>query len=344
MSIFPAFAHSDTRQTAASERPLDRRVAMQAAEWFILLQSQEASAAEIEKFERWRNSDAEHERAWRRAQHVSHRAGMIPPQIGTPTLRRPVQRRDAIKTLALLMAAVPAGWVAYNEVCRRGSANHYVTNTGEQRAITLADGTKIQLNTDTEIDVAYDQSRRLVILRSGEILIETARDPLASATVMSRPFMVNTEQGNIRAIGTRFVVRQDDGRSRVSVLQGAVELKPVHNAGVAQRVDAGEQAGLMDNVVEQKTVLDVNAGLWSRGILAVDDMRLDAFAAELSRYRSGVIRCDPVVASLRITGAFQLADTDAVLENVAQLLPVQVHFRTRYWVTIAPAENKSENL
>jgi transmembrane sensor len=181
-------------------------------------------------------------------------------------------------------------------------------------------------------------------LRNGEILIETARDPLASATVMSRPFIVNTEQGNIRAIGTRFVVRKDDGRSRVSVLQGAVELKPVHNASLIQRVDAGEQSGLIADGVDQKTELNANASLWARGILAVDDMRLDAFAAELSRYRSGVIRCDPAVAGLRITGAFQLADTDAALENVAQLLPVQVHFRTRYWATIAPAENKSKNL
>lgn len=344
MSIFSNIAHADQRQTAVSERPLDRRVAMQAAEWFILFEANEASAAEIEKFERWRNSDAEHERAWRRAQHVSHRAGMVPAQIGAPILRRPLQRRDAIKALAILMAAAPTGWLAYTEVRRRSSANHYVTNTGEQRAVTLVDGTRIQLNTNTEIDVAYDKERRLVILRNGEILIETARDPLASATVMSRPFMVNTEQGNIRAIGTRFVVRQDDGRSRVSVLQGAVELKPAHNAGLIQRVDAGEQSGLMVDGVDQKTEFDANASLWARGILAVDDMRLDAFAAELSRYRSGVIRCDPAVADLRITGAFQLADTDAALENVAQLLPVQVHFRTRYWATIVPAKNKSENL
>ncbi|MFC7298279.1 FecR domain-containing protein [Herminiimonas aquatilis] len=344
MSIFSTFAHADTRQTATSERSLDRRVAMQAAEWFILFESSEASAAEVEKFERWRNSDVEHERAWRRAQHVSHRAGMVPAQIGSPILRRPVQRRDAIKALAILMVAAPTGWLAYNELSRRNSANHYATNTGEQRAITLADGTKIQLNTSTEIDVAYDQSRRLVILHGGEILIETALDPLAFATVMSRPFMVNTKQGDIRAIGTRFVVRQDDGRSRVSVLQGAVELKPVHNAGLIQRVDAGEQSGLMVDGVDQKTELDANASLWVRGVLAVDDMRLDTFAAELSRYRSGVIRCDPAVAGLRITGAFQLADTDAALENVAQLLPVQIHFRTRYWATIVPAENKSKNL
>jgi transmembrane sensor len=66
-------------------------------------------------------------------------------------------------------------------------------------------------------------------------------------------------------------------------------------------------------------------------------VRLDAFVAELGRYRHGLLRCDPAVAGLRLTGAFQLADTEAVLHNLAQLLPVQLLYRTRYWVTLVPA-------
>ena len=66
-------------------------------------------------------------------------------------------------------------------------------------------------------------------------------------------------------------------------------------------------------------------------------MRLDAFAAELARYRAGIVRCDPDVADLRISGAFQLNNTDSVLQALPALLPVQVTYRTSYWVTLGPA-------
>ncbi|KAG1060900.1 hypothetical protein G6F40_018041 [Rhizopus arrhizus] len=75
-----------------------------------------------------------------------------------------------------------------------------------------------------------------------------------------------------------------------------------------------------------------------RGVLYANQLRLDAFASELGRYRSGVLRCDPEIAHLRISGAFQLNDTDAVLAALPATLPVQVRYRTAYWVTIGPRE------
>lgn len=74
-----------------------------------------------------------------------------------------------------------------------------------------------------------------------------------------------------------------------------------------------------------------------RGILPAERMRLDHLLAELSRYRPGLLRCSEAVASLRITGSFQLDDTDAALALVANTLPVRIERRTRYWVTVVPA-------
>ena len=70
-------------------------------------------------------------------------------------------------------------------------------------------------------------------------------------------------------------------------------------------------------------------------MLAAQDMRLDAFADELSRYRPGLLRVEPQVAGLRLSGAFQLDDTEAVLDSLTRMLPVDVLYRTPYWVTIA---------
>ncbi|KAG0759335.1 hypothetical protein G6F57_017955 [Rhizopus arrhizus] len=67
-------------------------------------------------------------------------------------------------------------------------------------------------------------------------------------------------------------------------------------------------------------------------------MRLDAFVAELARYRSGLLRCDPAVADLRVSGVFSLRDTDRALDNLTRGLPVTVAYRSRYWVTVRAAD------
>lgn len=318
---------------ANAPAPLTRQVALQAAEWFVLLQSGEATAADRRACDAWRARAPAHESAWQRALQVSQRAASVPPALGSPTLRRPQRapnRRDAARALALLMVAAPAGWLAWRtEPWARWTATH-TTAMGERRTWTLADGSRIVLDTDSAVDVKFDSYQRLIHLRYGAIYIETAPD----AATQHRPFIVATEHGTARAIGTRFTVRQQAQRSQVAVLQGAVEVTARDSAAV-QRLQAGEQATFDRDAIGPVEAAALGAGQWVRGVLAVDDMRLDAFVAELSRYRPGLLRCDPAVAHLRITGAFQLADTDAILLNLAHLLPVQVHFRTRYWVTIA---------
>ena len=65
-------------------------------------------------------------------------------------------------------------------------------------------------------------------------------------------------------------------------------------------------------------------------------MRLDDFLSELARYRNGLVRCSEAVAGLRVSGTYQLSDTDQVLTLVAQSLNVDVTYRSRYWVTVTP--------
>ena len=76
---------------------------------------------------------------------------------------------------------------------------------------------------------------------------------------------------------------------------------------------------------------------WTQGVLSFSDKPLGEVIATLSRYRSGVLRCDPAVAQLRLSGTFPLKDTDAVLNVIAQTLPVKIQSVTRYWITLSPA-------
>ncbi|WZB68889.1 FecR domain-containing protein [Achromobacter xylosoxidans] len=86
----------------------------------------------------------------------------------------------------------------------------------------LADHSRIVLNAATAMDVLFDARQRLIALHAGEILVETSPDPAPVA----RPFIVRTREGSITALGTRFVVRRDDGVSTVQVLDGAVRVAP----------------------------------------------------------------------------------------------------------------------
>ncbi len=222
---------------AAQDEPLDPRVAREAAHWLMRLHP----AAEPDDAERraclaWRASHAQHELAWQRAQQFNKKFTVMPAELGKAALGRPAarQRRQAVKTLAVLLTAAPAGILAYQHLPVAAWGAAYRTATGERRSVQLADGSRVQMNTGTAFDVVVDDTQRLVLLHEGELVIQTAPDARAAP----RPFRVRTADGLIRAIGTRFCVRCGSDWSEVGVFEGAVEVT-VGAAG--QRVVAANE-------------------------------------------------------------------------------------------------------
>lgn len=323
-------------ETLAQATPVNEQVALQAAQWFLLLRSGEATERQRAQCSRWREADPAHEVAWQRAERVNATFGMLPGPLAVPLLDR-VQahqgRRHAIKGLAVLLMGAPAGWLAWCSAPALEWRAEHRTAKGERLTLRLSDGTLVELNTASAVDLAYDRAQRLVLLRGGEVLITTAPDPAGQ-----RPFLVGTSRGRLRALGTRFVVRRDDGHDHLTVFEGAVEVRPDDAAGQPVIVQAGQQARFTADAVEPPMAASPYADWWARGVLRADDMRLGDFTAELARYRPGVLRCDPAVADLRISGVFQLRDTDPVILSLPKALPVKVIYRTRYWVTLVAAD------
>lgn len=101
-----------------------------------------------------------------------------------------------------------------------------------------------------------------------------------------------------------------------------------------QRLEVGQGATFTDNNISAITTVNDNQQSWSSGRLIAERMRLADFADEISRYRHGLVRYQPEVADLRISGVFSLNDTDRALTNMASSLPVTVVYRTRFWVSI----------
>lgn len=240
---------------------------------------------------------------------------------------------DRRKTMALLLGigmAGAAGALAFrSEPCQRLAADMH-TGVGERRAWTLSDGTRLMLNTASAVNVEFDEKRRLLKLVAGEIMIVTGH---AEAGV-ERPFLVQTADGRVQALGTAFTVRRHAGQTEVSVQKGAVQATPADAPHAARMLRAGEQTTFSSTHIEAPTPASTGSAAWTAGAIVADNMRLADFLAELGRHRHGVLRCDPAVADLRFSGVFPLTDTGAILSMLPNSLPVRISSRTAYWVTV----------
>lgn len=312
---------------------ISKQILTEAATWLMELHDGPLSQHQRAQLDEWRQRSAEHALAWEKAAALMGKFDALPPSGATALKTMSTrERRGAVKLAAALLVAGPIGWMAYRNA-PWPDAGAFRTATGERRDIVLDDGTRLTLNTDTHIDVSFDRARRMVHLRRGEILITTARD----GANPPRPFLVGVGEGAVRALGTRFAVRQLDQRSRVSVFEGAVELRPHDTPSAATVIPAGRQAVFSRARVEPPSEADEAAIAWQYGMLIADRMPMALFVAELNRYRRGTLRCDPAVAGLAVSGAFPLADTDLTLSLLEQTQPVKLRYVTRFWATVGPA-------
>ncbi len=311
---------------------LNMAVVEQAIAWRVRLASGTCAAQEISACQHWRAQHPDNELAWQRLDALGGRFAAITPGIGHAALdgaRHDPQRRRALKALALLIAAGGTGVIATQGSGLQPWLADLRTGVGERRKVTLPDGGSLHLNASTAVDIHYSSEQRLVRLYQGEIFIETAADP------QRRLFWVSTTQGRLRALGTRFLVREQGELCDLAVYAGAVEVHPGNGAN-ASVVNQGFQTRFSANGVQPLQTANNERSSWIDGVLVAREMRLGDFTAELNRQRQGVLRCDPAVADLRISGVFPLDDSERALQAVARTLPVQVVYRTRWWVTLAP--------
>jgi Fe2+-dicitrate sensor, membrane component len=308
----------------------DPRLVDQAIQWMIKLRFNVADDASTAAFERWLHTSAEHQQVWQRVATMNDEFSHLPAQVGRHALhgaRRRISRREGLKLLGLVAGAAGLTWFGRDYTPLPALMADYRTATGERRWVALNDGSRIQLNSASAFDAVLTQERRLVQLRQGEILVNPVAD--------NRPFWVQTRDGYLRALGTRFLVREETQGTMLAVQQGTVAVfADNHAAGARQVINPGEQVLFDRSGIRSLASNGLDPWAWSDGVISARDMRLDAFLAELGRYRNGLLRCSEAVAGLRVSGTYQLDDTDEVLGLVAHSLKLDVTYRSRYWVTV----------
>lgn len=199
---------------------------------------------------------------------------------------------------------------------------------GQRQDFDLSDGSRLSLNADSAVDLQFDEQQRLVILRHGALVIQVEADP-------RRPLRVRTAQGEIRALGTRFLVAQEQDASRVVVLQHSVQARLF--GGATRDLQEGQAALLSARQISVADGDQRHRADWLSGRLNVLDEPLEQVVETLRPYSRGFVRVAPEVRSLRVQGVFPLDDPDRTYAALAETVPIRVDRYSR-WLTLIRAK------
>ena len=303
-------------------------VAEQAVNWLIEMQDGELSPRRQQAWQQWLQAHSEHERAWEHIQRINQRLRGLSSPLAHAALNAPkgTSRRQALKLLLLLGAGSALTYGLRDQLPITPLLADFSSPVGQRRTLQLHDGSQIQLNTASSVDVRLDGQQRVIRLLEGEMLLTAAQDP--------RPLQVLTAHGALQPQAARLNVRQFSDRTEVAVFDGRVALTPTAHSGSPLWIQPHQQLSFNRLDWKPPRPLDAGSGAWTDGMLVAAHMRLADFLAELGRYRRGQLNCDPNVADLLISGTYPVDNSERVLDLLAVSLPVRIKRFTRYWVTV----------
>ncbi|MGC3893884.1 FecR domain-containing protein [Pseudomonas urmiensis] len=304
----------------------------QAIDWLVKLRFDEPSARTERQFQQWLASHPHNALAWQRVSTLSDELAGLPSDLSRRTLegsrRQQISRRDHLKLLAVLAVGGSLAWAAREPLGLPALLADSSTATGERRDVQGSDGSRIQLNTASAIDLRYSADQRLLTLIRGELTLDSNAND-------KRPFIIATQLGALSTHDGQLLLRENAQGLLLAVRRGEVTLMP--NSAPLRQVHPGEVLQLAASGAIQPALVHGDPWGWTEGVLSVQQMPLSKFTAELSRYRPGLLRCAPEVADLKVSGTYQLADTEQILQLLARSLPLRIDYRTRYWVSIGAA-------
>jgi transmembrane sensor len=234
---------------------------------------------------------------------------------------------ERFAAVAAVFAVVVFGAVAAVEFDVFPEGGTFETAIGERSTVTLADGSRVTLNTNTRLTPLFDGKVRRVVLEQGQAYFEVAKDP-------HHPFIVEAAGQRVRAIGTAFDVRVDGAGQamQVTLVEGRVTVEPVAPSPAAMRatLEPGDQFVAKAQLAPAKVRANVDrVTSWREGRLIFDDMSLADAVKEVNRYsRAQIVLGDPRLRSLRVSGVFDAGRNTSFVEGVTGAYGVRVAKRS----------------
>lgn len=314
-------------------------ISEQAIDWLVQINAGTPDDALLQRLARWLAQDPAHRQAW---EHLQRRLGKPCAALRALEQRAPGHaaearrlllqpthsRREVLGALAALGLVGGTLWNGWRSDTAQGWLADLHTASGERRSFMLEDGSRLSLNSASAVDLRFDATQRLLVLRHGELLIQVAPDP-------QRPLRVRTPQGQVQALGTRFLVIQEAAATRVVVLQHSVRASLPD--GRWQDLQQGQAALLGSSGIQRLGDEQQQRAAWLEGRLEVLDEPLHQVIAALRPYLRGYVRLSPAVRNLRVQGVFPLDQPHQALAALAETLPISVEKYGPWLMLIGPA-------
>ncbi|WP_037488019.1 FecR family protein [Sphingobium indicum] len=308
-------------------------IVTRAAEWAARFDAGDMSAADHASYVAWVGQDPRHGEALARIEANFNRLS-AGDDLERTAARQLLQRKTRRRITGVVAAGVfvLSGWlIGYADW---PTTQEFRTKRGEQHSVALADGSDLTLDSESLVEVSLGRKQRLIKLVKGQVYAEVAKDE-------DRPFVVETKDGTVTALGTAFVVRLFAKESIVTVTKSQVRVCPGRTNLEESRcrsLGPGNQARLTSGgVVAMSDVNAESAILWTRGWLEANNRDLVDVLLELDRYSPTPIRFDPAsLAGRRVTGSFPLTDTTLALKGIEQASGVDVQRQNDGAIMIRP--------
>lgn len=296
-----------------------------AEDWFILNQNPDISEEDCLEFLAWLERDPTHELEYARVETVS--SLMSTAAIGMEAvMAEPVSRTTWFRPQmgAAIAASICVLFASIFLFSQLGSdANYYATAVGEQRVITLQDGSVVRLNTNTRAEVLFSDTQRLISLEQGEAFFDVRKD------MQNRPFIVSIDDTAVKAIGTEFNIRIQPDSMTVSVLEGVVELLKLGPQSADQQSLSQLSEGFEAIVTEGETAIVSQAPIsrnvtsWTSGWSDFSGTPLKSVVEEVNRYsETQIIIADRTLEHLPVNARFMIGKPDQFAEAIAAVYPV----------------------
>ena len=305
-------------------------VRARAAAWLERRQRDDWSEADQAELDAWLSQSLAHRTAYWRVSDAWTRAdrlralGNAPQEAKAKQVPRPLL--PIFFKLAAGFAAVAVLGIGTAIYFSRADERTYATDVGGRELITFADGTRIELNTETVLRTRMTTDQRTVWLDKGEAYFRVKHDA-------AHPFIVYAGARRVTDLGTAFLMRRETGELKVSLLEGRVRIGSAENGVQSQTalLVPGDEAVATANSmsVKHKNTDDLkNETTWRRGVLTFKYTSLSEATAEFNRYnRQKLIVTDPAVARMTIYGTFPTDDVEAFVDVARHVLGLRVEHR-----------------
>ncbi len=311
---------------------ISESILTQARDWYVRLADEQAGASEWEAFTSWLEKSPEHVDAYdyvelmltdipASAQNTETKSNVIQlVQKNQPTMPKPAKSYIRYAGIAAMLMAAFSLFATTNIYRSKPVYTQYATNIGEYENIVLSDGTKVNLNTNTQISVAMGKKTRTVTIDQGEAYFDLAPDE-------KRQFVVLAQGTTITDIGTAFSVYAADNKLIVAVAQGIVDMNTgLQVVRLKQGQKAEQQQGQSDVVVAPINIDNIST--WRSGVLFFEDATLSSIVPELNRYfQKPIVLADEDIAAVTFSGVLNISNQDTLLGSMEALLPIKADTR-----------------